>query len=251
MLNYLSDKIPNTYYCHFCKKTNCKLWREYNTFLNNLSLYCYDCIKIKRKTEGVDYLWGNSDQLGGLVPAIPTEDETTYWGYTSVPLNGVRWWHLLEPTLSAECFKKYLVSDTEWKTYTQKIEDEEKERVAKLPKPKRLEDCKCIIEIEGDDELNLWSKYSKQSEDFPKYIKYNWEQISMGFWKEIGKVDGRPICVSVSFYIIEGHLFGFVEGTSELVDYKMIKEWIKEKNPTAYITDAMNFHNALLHIKRG
>jgi len=36
-----------------------------------------------------------SDAIGWLVPAVPTEDNETYWGYTSVPDAGVAWWRAL------------------------------------------------------------------------------------------------------------------------------------------------------------
>ncbi len=41
-----------------------------------------------------------TDQIGWRVPAVPTEENDTYWGYTSVPTPGVEWWCRL-PTTSA------------------------------------------------------------------------------------------------------------------------------------------------------
>ncbi len=35
------------------------------------------------------------DQIGWLVPAVPTKEGDTYWGYTSVPQAGVKWWERL------------------------------------------------------------------------------------------------------------------------------------------------------------
>jgi hypothetical protein len=40
-----------------------------------------------------------TDQIGWRVPAVPTEEGDTYWGYTSVPDPGVEWWQNL-PALS-------------------------------------------------------------------------------------------------------------------------------------------------------
>ncbi|OHA80755.1 MAG: hypothetical protein A2675_01240 [Candidatus Yonathbacteria bacterium RIFCSPHIGHO2_01_FULL_51_10] len=40
-----------------------------------------------------------TDQIGWRVPAVPTEEGNTYWGYTSVPTSGINWWCKL-PTLS-------------------------------------------------------------------------------------------------------------------------------------------------------
>lgn len=39
-----------------------------------------------------------TDQIGWMVPAVPTEDGTSFWGYTSVPQAGCVWWANL-PTL--------------------------------------------------------------------------------------------------------------------------------------------------------
>jgi hypothetical protein len=33
-----------------------------------------------------------TDQIGWRVPAVPTEDGDTFWGYTSVPQTGCDWW---------------------------------------------------------------------------------------------------------------------------------------------------------------
>jgi hypothetical protein len=40
--------------------------------------------------------WGDTDSLGWLVPAVPTEEGDTYWGYTSVPAMGCLWWRSLK-----------------------------------------------------------------------------------------------------------------------------------------------------------
>jgi hypothetical protein len=36
-----------------------------------------------------------TDQIGWRVPAVPTEENDTYWGYTSVPQPGCDWWYNL------------------------------------------------------------------------------------------------------------------------------------------------------------
>lgn len=106
--SYSSRSTPKGYSCNECGATGCKLWREYNTFLVYQTLLCALCAgksqkkDVSRINEGGqtpdkilpndDYeLW--SDQIGGMVPAVPTEDGETYWGYTSVPEEGCVWWH--------------------------------------------------------------------------------------------------------------------------------------------------------------
>lgn len=105
-LDYNSTAVPSNYICSKCTATSCKLWREYSTF--NSRLYCASCAAKNQKAdittmnEKGQYrcsLGMMTDSIGWLVPAVPTaEGEEGYWGYTSVPLDGVEWWAAL-PTL--------------------------------------------------------------------------------------------------------------------------------------------------------
>jgi hypothetical protein len=102
-----------TYVCTGCGAANCRLWREYQTMACYTRLLCCDCaekdqqkkchmpdsrdptkkalvydaeLKCERHT---------SDQIGWFIPAVPTDDWDTFWGYTSVPYAGVTWWYNL------------------------------------------------------------------------------------------------------------------------------------------------------------
>ena len=105
---YTERETPSNYICHNCGAGGCKLWREYQTFLNNQTLLCARCAAIDQKKDiaGIDAAGtyesssgGRIDQIGWLVPAVPTEENNTFWGYTSVPQEGCEWWKNL-PTLS-------------------------------------------------------------------------------------------------------------------------------------------------------
>lgn len=86
-----------------CGARWCKLWRQYNTFLNHIELMCVDCAGKDRNVdvssvnaEGyIDSRYGKTDQIDGLVPAVPTIEKDTFWGYTSVPPDRVKWWREL------------------------------------------------------------------------------------------------------------------------------------------------------------
>lgn len=104
---YLNGKVPTDYKCVQCGATNCKLWREYNTFLEHQRLLCAPCTAADQKKSIIDIdadgnrtddIGFKTDQIGWMVPAVPTEECDTYWGYTSVPMPGVNWWKNL-PTL--------------------------------------------------------------------------------------------------------------------------------------------------------
>jgi len=98
---YALGIVPNGYYCHKCNKRGCKLWREYQTCADFTELVCCDCAG---KSQGKDVStiddrgriydprYGWLDQIGWRIPAVPTEDGLTFWGYTSVPQTGCDWW---------------------------------------------------------------------------------------------------------------------------------------------------------------
>lgn len=102
------------YKCTKCGAEDCKLWREYQIFANLTDLYCVKCACIVEKKdinnvtpEGrikTDPKYScrvdeTTDQIGWLVPAVPTEENDAYWGYTSVPQDKVNWWYSL-PTFT-------------------------------------------------------------------------------------------------------------------------------------------------------
>ena len=111
-VKYASGKTPEDYKCSVCGATNCKLWRDTNTFCPDI--YCAHCATtrnsclndrkitvsdIDENGKAFDEIIGRkTDQIAGLVPAVPDEEGVGYWGYTSVPQEGCDWWYKL-PTL--------------------------------------------------------------------------------------------------------------------------------------------------------
>lgn len=106
-VDYSKLEVPPTYKCSGCGATGCKLWREYQTFLDHQTLLCARCTAISQKKDissiGDDgkHMTDDgckTDSIGWYVPAVPTEENNTYWGYSSVPQEGCDWWIRL-PTL--------------------------------------------------------------------------------------------------------------------------------------------------------
>lgn len=102
-VNYQSNLAPAGYRCARCGATGCKLWRQYQTLADRIELLCAihaaenqgkDIATLdKRGTIVSDVLPAvRCDQIGWLVPAVPTEEGDAYWGYTSVPTAGCAWW---------------------------------------------------------------------------------------------------------------------------------------------------------------
>lgn len=81
------------YRCTSCGVFGQKLWRQYQTIADACRLLCLVCAE---RDQGEPRHPG-SDAIGWLVPAIPVDD--TFWGYTSVPDDGCRWWYALPPYL--------------------------------------------------------------------------------------------------------------------------------------------------------
>jgi hypothetical protein len=106
-VDYDSLTPPPSYCCSECGQHGVKLWREYQTFADHINLTCGPCtVKDQDKEghfrdDGKFFCKGSldpdrpSDAVGWRVPAIPTVEGDTYWGYTSVPTPGVLWWYRL------------------------------------------------------------------------------------------------------------------------------------------------------------
>ena len=56
-------------------------------------------------------------------------------------------------------------------------------------------------------------------------LGHSWEDYRVGFGVNIGKVDGRPVWVGVTAAKISDKTILFIEHTSMLVDFQLIREW--------------------------
>lgn len=100
------DRLPKAQrarmVCGDCGAKNCKMWREYQTFANHTKILCGPCALKDQEKEGpidadgkIGSDFGKCDQIGWLVPAVPDVEGHGFWGYTSVPSDGVGWWKAL------------------------------------------------------------------------------------------------------------------------------------------------------------
>jgi hypothetical protein len=111
-VDYASGKAPDSYACGTCGIHQVKLWRRYQTFMESQDLFCAQCARAEAapKYDGIlppvsewdartgrhtDKYGMKTDQLGWLIPAVPTIENDTFWGYTSVPDEGCQWWSSL------------------------------------------------------------------------------------------------------------------------------------------------------------
>lgn len=97
--SYSDQGTPAGYCCGNCGAIGVKLWRDYNAFLEFQRLRCGRCAS-ESQDEDYSRVLVESDQIGWMIPAVPTEDGATYWGYGSVPQAGCDWWRRLPVEMS-------------------------------------------------------------------------------------------------------------------------------------------------------
>ncbi len=102
-----------------------------------------------------------------------------------------------------------------------------------------------VVEATGTERHDLWVRYSNQSDRPMKGPTVEWKPISSGRNIQIGTIAKRPICVDISWAMINNRRVLFFEGVSELVDHKMISDWITHFFGTDRRTNADNFGNCL------
>lgn len=89
------------YVCGECNRGECKLWRLTHTSPKYQLLTCAKCITqksniaIDQDGRCINKYGEHTHQILDLVPAVPTADFSTFWGYTGEPQDRVVWWENL------------------------------------------------------------------------------------------------------------------------------------------------------------
>ncbi len=89
--SYDTQTTPRDYVCTVCVAQGVRLYRRSHVVLEAIFLYCTRCASDHQRCQPTQ----NDTQIGIFVAAVPTEDESSYWGYSSVPERGVQWWQRL------------------------------------------------------------------------------------------------------------------------------------------------------------
>lgn len=121
-----------------------------------------------------------------------------------------------------------------------------------------LEDVEWIVEATSEERFNLWKDYHEDP-------KYNWEEVSRGFWYELirlkiggGDIPSEvlPVCIEFSFAIINGHKICFYTSNSRLVHHGYIESFLTtyfQRTHHDYTrwnhTDSTNFHNCIGYLE--
>lgn len=108
-----------------------------------------------------------------------------------------------------------------------------------------LKDVVGVVEATSYESMCLWREYHQTQ-------KKTWIQGRGGYLPTIGQLDGRPVVLSLLVNTVDSRPILFLEVTSQVVDHKMVEEWLKLHLPASALKDggkyinkvnAMNFHN--------
>ena len=101
-----------------------------------------------------------------------------------------------------------------------------------------------VVEASRTEQLDLWVANNK---------KETWRQKSEGSWFQIGVYNRQPVCVAFTFAEINGKIVVFYDSTSNIVNWELIRKWIKKRcnpydiNNRQAQCDAMNFGQFLMN----
>jgi hypothetical protein len=113
-----------------------------------------------------------------------------------------------------------------------------------------------FIEASYEETLGIWKQFVDSP--YENCRPLNWEQldgtmctvatVSIQYDDKPGEIKRMPICVSIMWNLVDGHLMAFYEACSLVVDHDVVQKFIDDKHPNKHIrTNASNFHQALHH----
>lgn len=216
------------YRCSQCGKTGVRLWREFEFVASNVKPLCFVCAG------------GNVDEL---LPALPVDG--SYWCVSSAPHDSIRWWYGLAA----------VPGEPERKLPDLNPDDDPavvRERLAKMNATRvdqYIQQTRVVVQATSTEQHDCWARTSSDScwhctpKDFPRMT---WEQLNPAELRTIGHIQNRPICVSMTWARINGIVCCFWDGTSELVDYKMIEKYVRKLFvKSVSFTDVNNIRDGL------
>lgn len=98
----------------------------------------------------------------------------------------------------------------------------------------------AVVEATNVEKQFLWETYTKR-------LGKTWIQDPAGYGITVGRIDDRPVCISITWAIVDGTHIMFVYPTSMVVDHHLIEQWIEKNFPHIRKVDATNFHLAFPH----
>ncbi len=105
-------------------------------------------------------------------------------------------------------------------------------------------DVEFVVEANSFEKHVLWTHYGI---DLRLSGKFPWHDEDSGKSAQIGTVDGRPVCLSIEYVIINNKRVMFYDAMSQVVDHRLIDEWFSFYSRKDRC-GAQNFHHCLAAI---
>ena len=132
--------------------------------------------------------------------------------------------------------------------------------IRNMSNDEKLKAVDFFVEATSHEAHELWAKWfhyplRNDTNDPSGEKPLDWIQDMSGFSRVVGHIKDdldMPVCISFSFYIINGKYVCFYEAVSRYVDYTMVEEYISKNFPLKYdnstrrrMTNASNFSNCI------
>lgn len=123
-----------------------------------------------------------------------------------------------------------------------------------MTKEELLKRTEYVVEATHDEYYMLWEKFCIQSMFKTPLNIYKWDQVSPGYWEQIGSYYTEPINVNFWWSYINNVLVMFYEACSNVVNKQMVRDYMEQIcNPTcngqSCHTNTANFGHVLNYIK--
>lgn len=113
----------------------------------------------------------------------------------------------------------------------------------------RLRDVVAAVDANRFEQFMLWQEHHRECE---------WVHDSAGYMIQLGTLADMPVCLSISFAVVDKRRIVFHYMCSMVTDGRMEEAWLDANfgeqesgdRRKVHCTDAMNFGNALNHIRR-
>lgn len=113
---------------------------------------------------------------------------------------------------------------------------------------KRLSETFHLIEADSFASHQIWKEWFYDVPEKDRKFIFVQDHSGRGF--EIGRLDKRPVVLSFSWFIVNGHRVGFYCCDSQVSDWDMIEKWIKKYMPhVKHQSNATNAHNVLNYLE--